>query len=96
MRLSQPTSQKQLKWETLRPSIIQWKTTLLLASFLSEVEEGTILLLCLLEILLVLLAITLSLDSRWPRGYDDDDFKKIEEESDKNLVYLCVLQTLRR
>ena len=63
---------------------------------LSEVEEGTILLLCLLEILLVVPAITLSLDSRWPRGYDDDDFKKIEEESDKNLVYLCVLQTLRR
>ena len=31
-----------------------------------------------------------------PDDQDDDDFKKIEEESDKNLVYLCVLQTLRR
>ena len=66
-----------------------------MASFLSEVEEGTILLLCLLEILLVVLAITLLL--QMTKGiHDDDDFKKIEEESDKNLVYLCVLQTLRR
>ena len=38
-----------------------------------------------------------SYSSQMTKGiHDDDDFKKIEEESDKNLVYLCVLQTLRR